>query len=424
MALPLYIDRLILKNIRCFERLDIQFNRPGESIVIIGDNGDGKSTVLRSLAIGLCDQSSAAALFRELPGEFVRRRRKGDSFVQVDLRGNGGWRYRIRTDFSGPADFERVEQTHFHAKGKGEFRRIKQDRFPWTQMFVSGYGAGIRTFGNADYSNYLPVDAVYPLFRYDAALQSPELVIRRVVDEAGKRNINRRQRTLLKLQSALADLLNLDGPEDVLLTGRGIFFRGPWGEEELAAMGDGYRATTTWTLDLMSWWLLYEEERAHEFKPSDLAGIVIVDEIEQHLHPLWQRTILPQLREMFENIQFVVATHSPLVASSCLDVTVHRLQHGEHTTHRPYGWRAEDVYGMMGVPTSRAETFQEDVITEFDRLDEKRIAKQKLSPSDAAKLGSLRFRLKTLPPNDPTRLAIELDNLVKYLRNKKAHAKH
>lgn len=425
MASPLYIERLILQEIRCFEDLDIQFNKPGESIVIIGDNGDGKSAVLRSLAIGLCDQSSAAALFRELPGEFVRRDRgKRESFVQVDLRGNGGWRYRIRTDFSGLADFERVEQSHFQVKGKGEFRQIPQDEFPWSRMFVSGYGAGIRTFGNADYSNYLPVDAVYSLFRYDAALQSPELVIRRIVDEAGKRNIKRGRRTRLKLQKALSKLLNLKGARDVELTGRGIFVRGPWGRDELAALGDGYRATTTWTLDLMSWWLLYEEELAHEFSPSDLVGIVIVDEIEQHLHPLWQRTILPQLRQLFPHIQFIVATHSPLVASSCLDVTVHRLQNAQHTMHAPYGWKAEDVYDMMGVSTSRALSFQKETISEFTRLDEKKRVKRRLSVEESAKLRKLRAELKQLPPNDPTRLAIELNNMIQSMKKDSRRAKY
>jgi predicted ATPase len=356
------ITRLFLKNIRCFDELDLKFD--GTSSLIIGDNGDGKSTVLRSLAMGLCDQSSAAALFRELPGEFVRRDSKGDSYIQVDLVGRRGLRYRIKTNFVALDAFERIEQAHFCAKGRGAYRSVKQDNFPWSQTFVSAYGPGIRTFGNADYSYYLPVDAVYSLFRYDAALQSPELVIRRLVDEASKRNAKRGRNTLNRLRSALAKLLNLKRAQDIELTKRGIFISGSWGRDELAALGDGYRATTTWTLDLMSWWLLYDDEPAHEFDASDLTGIVIIDELEQHLHPRWQRTILPQLRALFPQLQFIVATHSPLVASSCPDVAVHRLDSGTHTIHQPYGWRAEDVYDMMGVSTSRAETFQENVLVQ------------------------------------------------------------
>lgn len=362
--------------------------------------------------MGLCDQSSAAALFRELPGEFVRRNSKGDSYVQVDLVGRSGLRYRIRTDFIALDAFERIAQTHYRAKGRGAYRPVKQDDFPWSQTFVSAYGPGIRTFGNADYSYYLPVDAVYSLFRYDAALQSPELVIRRLVDEAGKRNATKGRHTLNRLQLALAKLLNLKRPSDIELTKRGIFIRGSWGREELAALGDGYRATTTWTLDLMSWWLLYDDEPAHEFNAADLAGIVIIDELEQHLHPRWQRTILPQLRVLFPQLQFIVATHSPLVASSCPDVAVHRLDGGKHTIHQPYGWRAEDVYEMMGVPTSRAETFDTEVLQEYARLDAKRL-QSKLSRAEQRHLTDLGRQLAVLPGDDPVRLAQELENLAK-----------
>ena len=69
----MYVRRLRLKNIRCFEEFELPFEPTGGSALLIGDNNAGKSTVLRSLAMGLCDQSSASALFRELPGEFVRR---------------------------------------------------------------------------------------------------------------------------------------------------------------------------------------------------------------------------------------------------------------------------------------------------------------------------------------------------------------
>lgn len=407
------ITRLLLKNIRCFDTLELKFD--GASALILGDNGDGKSTVLRSLAMGVCDQSSAAALFRELPGEFVREGTKGDAYIQVDLAANGGWRYRIRTTFIALEAFERIEQTHFRAKGSGSFRPVQQDDFPWSAIFASGYGPGIRTYGNADYSYYLPVDAVYSLFRYDAALQSPELVIRRLVDDAGTRNIRHRRRTLLTLQRALRDILNLEYARDVELTRRGIFITGPWGRRELATLGDGYRATTTWTLDLISWWLLYDDEPAHEFSASDLVGTVIIDELEQHLHPRWQRMILTQLRTLFPNIQFIVATHSPLLASSCPDVIVYRLENGQVTDCVPYGWRAEDVYQMMGISTSRAPGFQADVVAMFTRLDETRLQRD-LSPAEAARLRKLRAKLNRLPPNDPARVAIELHNMVKSLK--------
>ena len=420
----LYLERLRLQNLRRFADLTVDFEPRGSSTIFVGDNGDGKSTVLRSLAMGLCDQSSASALFRELSGEFVRRDAPPGqpSFVEVDLVGGGGWGYRIKTEFVALDAFERIQQTYFQRRGN-DLRPIDQDDFPWGDIFVSGYGPGIRSFGNADYSYYLAVDAVYSLFRYDAALQSPELVIRRLVDEARWRSAKRGARTLKRLREALAAILNLPSAASIELNRRGISVAGPWGREELAALGDGYRATTTWTLDLMSWWLLRDDSPAHAFSAADLSGIVIVDELEQHLHPRWQRTILAQLRALFPKVQFIVATHSPLIASSCEDVAVHRLDDGRHTTHLPYGWRAEDVYEMMGVPTSRAPVFQEDVVAEFTRLDAKRMH-QRLTASELTRLRCFRTELqRRLPPEDPTRIMIELQNLTQSLSARGSRAK-
>ena len=69
----MYITSLYLKNIKCFKELTYKFeDDKGASLVIAGDNSDGKSTILRSIAISLCDQWSAAGLLRELSGEFIR----------------------------------------------------------------------------------------------------------------------------------------------------------------------------------------------------------------------------------------------------------------------------------------------------------------------------------------------------------------
>jgi predicted ATPase len=411
----LYVTRLELQNLRRFDSLKIDFSEGGSSALLVGDNGDGKSTVLRSLAMGLCDQSSAAALFRELSGEFVKHGSKGKSFVAVELANRSKHRYRIKTEFIDVNGvFERIEQTHYKATGLGKFQRIDEDAFPWSDIFVSAYGPGIRTFGNADYSYYQAVDAVYSLFKYDSTLQSPELAIRRIIDEAHRHSAGRARETSKKLRGALAKLLHLDTGGGIDLYRRGVRVKGEWGEEDLDSLGDGYRATMTWTLDLMSWWLLNDDQAStHAFNPKNLAGIVIVDELEQHLHPRWQRAILPDVRELFPRIQFIVATHSPLIASSCEDVAVHRLQYGKHDVFSPFGWRAEDVYDMMGLPTSRAEPFAEQ-LARFEHLDTKRLNKR-LSKKDRTELTEIEHDIKALPGSDPIGLTVRLKNLTKQL---------
>lgn len=414
MSPPLYVQRLILKDIRCFTHLEIQF-RPDESIVVIGDNGDGKSTVLRSLAMGICDQSSSSALFRELHGEYVRAgSRNGHGTIDVELTGRGRERYRIETHIQSLKTFERVEQKLFRIHGKRK-TTLTQDTFPWDRIFASGYGPGIRVQGTSDYDYYLTVDAVYPLFRYDVLLQNPELVVRRLIDAAKrKRGDKRAQDVLTEIKELLARVLQLGGPDHIYLEPNGIYVRGSSGKVGLSALADGFRGTVTWILDLIAWWFLYRREwRTTQFQ--DVRGIVLIDEIEQHLHPRWQRNIVRLLTESFPHVQFIATTHSPLVASGCEGIPVHRLAHGMHSVEHPFGWLAEDVYQMMGLPTSRAEELARS-LSKFEGLDLKRL-RGEATASDFANLKDIRQRLDRMPQDDPVRLISELKNLRKSLKS-------
>ena len=327
-----------LKNVRCFDELEIDFKKSGSSILILGDNGDGKSTVLKCLAMGLCDESSASALFRELPGEFVRRQldeevaKTGTSAtITIDLDSDDGWTYQIITRIISLDTFERVtqfdeEQKSILSRSRGKKKELlTQDAFPWEDIFVSGYGAGLRVQGTADFQHYLAVDAVYPLFRYDVPLQNPELVIHRLVEAArGIRKdpglkIHYAKRVLETIKHLLAGFLNLKEDDQIELTPTGIKVRGHWGIAELGELGDGYRATVTWVLDFLAWWFLKAGRKAR-LNVTDIQGIVLFDEIEQHLHPRWQQCILSYLKKAFPEVQFIGTTHSPLVAASVGEV--------------------------------------------------------------------------------------------------------
>src|SRR5262249_43351784 len=82
-----------------------------------------------------------------------------------------------------------------------------------------------------------------------------------------------------------------------------------------------------------------------------LAGraLVGIDEIDLHLHPRWQRTVLPQLADLFPNTQFIVTTHSPIVVQAAIDrnFAVLRLTEtaGEVTAHRLSGRLMKQLRG-------------------------------------------------------------------------------
>lgn len=73
-------------------------------------------------------------------------------------------------------------------------------------------------------------------------------------------------------------------------------------------------------------------------------GVVLIDEVDMHLHPQWARAIIQRLTDTFPNCQFVLTTHSPLVISDCKDVLVYSLDNGELTeVPSQYGQDANSV---------------------------------------------------------------------------------
>jgi predicted ATPase len=414
----LYITRVELKNVRGFEDLRLDFEKLGASALIVGDNGDGKSTLLRAIGMGLCDESSAAALLRDLPGDFVRHGRKAAK-IKIWLARSKSLVYRIETTIRSLKAFERVTQSVFRISKNQTPVVMDQNNFPWDQIFVSAYGVGARTIGTSDFSEYVAVDAIYSLFMHKEPLQNPELAVRRLVEaarERGKKSAGAKQRAaeqrLTQIKTLLAIVLNLQGRESVELTRTGIRLKrlGEWAE--LGTAGDGYTATTTWILDLISWWFLYRKG----FPTIVPSGILLVDEVEQHLHPRWQIGIMGLLQSIFPKLQIIASTHSPLVISGAGDVSIHRVERGQHNVLNASGWLAEDVYRqVMGLPSSRPKP-EREVIEEYRQLY-LRILEGKASRKERARLLRLKKNFTNLPESDPVLLTSKLKSMEEYIDN-------
>lgn len=73
--------------------------------------------------------------------------------------------------------------------------------------------------------------------------------------------------------------------------------------------------------------------------PLEGEGIVLIDEIDMHLHPTWQRSVIGNLNKTFPNCQFILTTHSPIVISEMPNLLVYALDNGEIT-------KLNNLYGM------------------------------------------------------------------------------
>lgn len=104
----------------------------------------------------------------------------------------------------------------------------------------------------------------------------------------------------------------------------------------LKELSEGYRSVIIFVCDLL---IKLSQSCAEGHDVFKEHGVVLIDEIDQHLHPRWQLTIVKKLRKLFPNIQFIMTTHSPvIILGSSDDAIFFRVerQEGSTTVSEPY----------------------------------------------------------------------------------------
>ena len=362
-----YISRVYLKNIKCFAgETEFTLQAPTEDTpswtLLFGENGTGKTTLLRCIAMGLCDKTGASGLLTELSGDMIRDR-CDDAEIHIDLI--------TPQDPPKLHTIKTIISRNYLGREELDQEAPKKDESIHSDIFACGYGANFGTIGSEVQEKYDPIEAVYTLFNYNARLQNPENALFRI-DKAVEENHS----MLPDLLSDIDRILLLpDG--STTLDSAGLRVNGPWGTYIPAnALGDGYAATLAWICDLLGWYLL-----ATRLRPDEpLRGIVLLDEMERHLHPAWQRRILTRLTDVFPKIQFIATTHAPMTPIGALDLPSDScqlivLKHADdgvtmHTnTFLPPHSRADQVLTseLFDLPVTTSDRVVRD-IEEYARL--------------------------------------------------------
>lgn len=430
----MYITKVRLKDVRCFEDAEIDLSdcKPGTSVLIAGNNGLEKSAILRAIAMGLCDRDSAASLLRELEGDFIRKRatekkskRRGEksAVIEIDLMDarNKPWKISTTVTQWKKLIIETVEQQYLSQGGGQLFEAFSPF---WDTLFVTAYGAGLRTAGTAKFSDYFAPDAVYSLFKYDAPLQDPEIAWRRLIaasQRAGKKKRIKAKDVEKNISTLLKYVLDLDAKAQILLEPNGIYAKERDELIALDAMGDGHKSLVKLTLDILMWYLLklnYDalelgEDRKwvpipmdDEGRP-DVRGIVIIDEVEQHLHPKLQRQILKKLDDKFPRVQFIMTTHSPLCVSGTADTGKHAQERYKvfslgrsedavtvHPREIPRGLRADQILLDYFELETTLNLATEKKVKQLEELMSK--PKAQRSPRERSRLASLLQEMREL----------------------------
>ena len=338
----MYLDRIRLTNLRGFGELDFSFDR-GDGVyagwtVITGDNGSGKSTLLKAMALALVGPDAS----RALQPSFQRWIREGSPAASIEIsvafdphedgfvdsgKTPGRGPFRARLELTGPEK----EPTLSAAVPAGGGSQRTPQRSIWSYAakgwFSCGYGPFRRVFGASPDATRLMVapatERFVTMFNEAASLAEVNQWLltlnHRQLD--GKAGDERQLKAVLALLRD--DLLpnqitvdNVDSDGLWLRDRNGV--RLAWSE-----MSDGYRAALALMCDIVRGMSnvygpeeLFGKDFSHERPVVTKSGVVLIDEVDAHLHPEWQREIGFWLKRHFPRVQFIVTSHSPLVCQA------------------------------------------------------------------------------------------------------------
>ena len=252
------------------------------------------------------------------------------------------------------------------------------------------------------------------LIATNATTVSDAAVIRRIV-QLDYRAYRRGQPQIRRLIETVADVaseitegfpLEFNGVNE---DERGYFpeFRTPDGILPLNVLSQGTQSIIQWLAQFLFGYAQYYDY------PENLAekpGILLVDEIDAHLHPSWQRRIIPALTGHFPNLQIFCSTHSPLMLAGLKAGQVQLLRRdasGQVTVSRNetdiIGWSAEEILrSVLGV----RDTTDLTTASEIDRMGEL-IVKETLTEEERNELKELRQRVGEALPGGPASSQME-----------------
>lgn len=366
----MYIQSIKIQNLKRLRDFELDFTSDGGVprmwSVLIGENGTGKSAILQAIALAAAGRLLVNGLAGNSVAHLADQRQTDDmritawfsipvvtqpvALVAPKKRGAKGvlppaavGRRLISEVTLRPAQSTLRASSEFEDKslrveGEDPLDEARAQDLPgW---FVVGYGVN-RVLPSSNSSAELvrpTVNRMRPLFEPTQQLISTDFITA-FEDAEVKRAYSR------ILQSVLIDTDVL--PKDISafeLRGRsGITLASDLVESArfsqimggfpvkvpAVALAHGYQSTIAWIADLIGH-IVWEAQKTRQGKkPIDFKsfqGLVLIDEIDLYLHPIWQAKLIPALRENFPRVQFIATTHSPVVLATLVPDEVVRLQ--------------------------------------------------------------------------------------------------
>jgi energy-coupling factor transporter ATP-binding protein EcfA2 len=325
----MHVARLRITGVRGFHgarSMDLDLTRPDGSLagwtVLAGRNGSGKSTVLQSLALVLA--GSRATSFIPSIADWISHggesaeitARLSLSDLDRRLPGPPAIRYNNR-----PVVFTTLARSQGPGEPSVNAQGISSDALGW---FYVGYGAfrhlgagGSLRPGKARLSRV--AQQVSSLFDETVPLTDAVdwLIEQHLYELEGREGGTRLLQIAMRL---LGDGLLPDGFQVSRVDSDGLWISREGESFPLRDMSDGYRSVTALVTDIIRQMATAYPKLELEIRDGTptlpYPGVILIDEVDAHLHVRWQKVIGAWLKTHFPQIQFIVTTHSPYICQS------------------------------------------------------------------------------------------------------------
>ncbi len=379
-----YFASLALTDVKCFKgENEINLSDDKENYakwtVILGNNNTGKTTILKCLALleAIREEEDTEIKFsiseHNLQQYFSYNSIK---IVKSTLKvGNHflPWHFRI----AGLAG----EKPLF-----GKSATIEE--LP-LQIISYGISRKMESYPISDYSNN-EIEKHANLFENTALPNIEDWLLNLFLSEKlGKTNATK-QLNIAKeilISGLLPDVYNIEiKSEEKNNSFRNfVVFQTDFGWIRLRDLGFGYQSMVAWVLDLVRRMV---ERYPDATNPLAEPAIVLIDEIDLHLHPDWQRKIIAHLSKYFPKTQFIVTAHSPLIVQSAEEVNLvvlkkdpisHNVTIEQPTIRNFQGWTVEEILSnLMDLEGQTMSQTYLDLMQQFEEgLDEDNYEKAK-----------------------------------------------
>lgn len=346
----MWLKSLRLENIKCFEDTkEIFFSRkaskyserPYRWISLLGENGVGKSTLLQSIGLLLAGPEAAKELLPRPEGWVRNLSKPGRLSSHIcqddDDAGLYGGEQKERRNFSYSYIVTGDQPTEVSISGRKRITKeiyteptlIEETSMVLSWLRINAFASGNRGWFGVGYGPFRRLTREHRVLI--PSLTAPTRSSNFATQFNDNEPISSFERWMVYLdfriakdaedvqaqkmraigQKAITDLL----PGDVKIQGvtkEGLILFDLHGQKvATVSLSDGYRSVIALAGDLI-WRLLQTFPDLDD--PTQASGVVLIDELDIHLHPVWQRQIAGWLQKTFPNLQFIVATHSPFIA--------------------------------------------------------------------------------------------------------------